>query len=445
MRVTVMGLGLNGGGYASVRFFASHGALVTATDLRDEQTLAPTIDMLSDVPVRYVLGRHEMDDFSKADLVIKNPAVKWDSPFLKASRQIETDISVFLTLNKRPVIAVTGSKGKSTTVSALHYILQKQFAGTDLGGNITVSPLTFADKETQDPVILELSSWQLADLRGAPILNPIISLITNIMHDHMNHYSSFEDYADDKRRIFSSQSAEHFTFCNFNDSWGRSFYHETPATPLYFTDDTLPEEFAGAFMKNDCGYIRWANKEAYILPEQLSIPGLHNKTNLLCAAACAAVYGGDPHMIAESAGNFRGIPHRMEKVRSIEGVDYYNDSAATIPQAAAEALRSFCNPVHIICGGTDKQCDFTGFADALSGHEVYLLEGTATDILINDLQQKGIPYQGPFSSLKSAFDAARKNSRKGDTVLLSPGATSFGMFLNEFDRGNQFRDLVLNL
>ena len=158
-----MGLGLHGGGAASVRFLAENGADVTATDLRSYEILKPTIDSLSDLSLKYVLGRHDIDDFTKADIVVKNPAVRNDSPYLtaalEAGAEIETDISIFLKLNKRPVIAVTGSKGKSTTVSAVSHVLKELDPHTDLGGNITVSPLTFYSEEKNTsgaPVVLEL-------------------------------------------------------------------------------------------------------------------------------------------------------------------------------------------------------------------------------------------------------------------------------------------------
>ena len=438
-----MGLGLNGGGYESARFFARNGAVVTATDLRDEATLAPTIEKLKDLSIRYVLGKHEIQDFVNADVVIKNPAVKWDSPFLKAAVHIETDISVFLKMNDRPVIAVTGSKGKSTTVSALHFAMKEQFPGCDLGGNITVSPLSFCEHETDDPVILELSSWQLADIRDLSILKPSVSLITNIMHDHMNHYSSVREYAEDKKRIFASQDKTRYTLCNFDDPWGREFFNETPGTPVYFSSSSMEQD--GAFLEGETGYMLAGGSKTEILPSGLKIPGSHNRINLLSAAACGFLFGVDSKRLKEKLGEFSGIPHRMELVRTVNGIAYYNDSAATIPQAAAMAVSSFGKPVHIICGGTDKECDFKGFAEALRTHRIFLLEGTATDIIRHDLEKLGITYAGPFSSLKMAFDAAGKVMRIGDTLILSPGATSFGMFLNEFDRGNQFKELVNGL
>lgn len=168
MKVTVMGLGLNGGGLASAIFFARHGADVTVTDMKDANFLRASLNSLKEFPdIKIVLGRHEISDFENADMVIKNPGVKREGNiFLAAAKKIETDISIFLQLTKAPIIAVTGSKGKSSTVSALHYGF-KALGYESLGGNITVSPLTFWDKVTETtPVVLELSSFQLNDLRS---------------------------------------------------------------------------------------------------------------------------------------------------------------------------------------------------------------------------------------------------------------------------------------
>lgn len=191
LHVTVMGLGLNGGGLSSARFFASKGAQVTVTDMKSEKELAPSIEALADFPgIRFVLGTHELSDFSGADMVIKNPGVKLaGNRFLENARSIETDISVFLRLSAAPILAVTGSKGKSSTVSALYHGLKKTGYPAFLGGNITVSPLTFLEEtDASTPVVLELSSWQLSDLRGRNLLKPRIALITPVMSDHQNWY-----------------------------------------------------------------------------------------------------------------------------------------------------------------------------------------------------------------------------------------------------------------
>ena len=204
-KALVMGLGLHGGGVETVRFLTGRGADVVCTDLRTEEQLRPSLDALEGLPVRYVLGRHNPGDFDAADIIVKNPAVASDNPLLAGRRNIETDISLFLRCSSSPLIALTGSKGKSTAASALHHILRCRYPGARLGGNITVSPLNFLeDLRSGDPVVLELSSWQLADLRRNRDFHPEIACITNLMQDHQNRYASFADYEADKTVVFTS-------------------------------------------------------------------------------------------------------------------------------------------------------------------------------------------------------------------------------------------------
>ena len=225
MKVLVMGLGLNGGGMPSARYLAGKGAEVTVTDLRDEKVLAPSIEELKAFPIRYVLGRHEMDDFRKADMVIKNPGVRPDSPYLMAAKRIETDISLFLAASPARLMAVTGSKGKSSTSSALHFVLKEYRENAVrggkawLGGNIALSPLSFLDELGEDDdVVLELSSWQLGDLRGRKLLKPRAAIITPIMRDHQDKYGSMEAYVNDKRLIYSDQDDADVTIAE-DDDW----------------------------------------------------------------------------------------------------------------------------------------------------------------------------------------------------------------------------------
>ncbi len=449
IKVTVMGLGLHGGGLASALFFAEHGSRVTVTDLRSEEVLAPSMQKLEKYPISYTLGEHKLSDFETADIVIKNPAVLPSSPFLRAAKQVETDISIFLSLNKRPLIAVTGSKGKSTTVSAIYHVLKKHFPETKLGGNITVSPLTFADKctvEREDPVILELSSWQLADLKDKHLLYPKTAVITNIMHDHQNRYSSMQEYIDDKKLIYQDMNSTSHLICNFDEPTGRIFASESTAKSFFVSKDPLPPSIDGAFLTEESGFIQENGKVKKVLPEETNIKGKHNKLNLLYAASVLNFQGLDNNFIAQELSAFSGIPHRMEKVTVINGVTWYNDSASTIPQAAAAAVESIQEHVLLICGGTDKNLDFTGFAEAARIPEsIYLLKGTATDRMIPLLKAEHISFQGPFVHLQDAVSAAYNDSRRGDSVIFSPGATSFGMFLNEFDRGDTFRSMVLKL
>ncbi len=446
MKVTIMGLGLHGGGLASTLFFASRGADVTVTDLRSEEILAPVMEKLRNYPVSYVLGEHRIEDFENADIVVKNPAVPVSSPYLKAAKRIETDISVFLSLNRRPVIAVTGSKGKSTTVSAIYHVLRQRHEDTKLGGNITVSPLSFIDsclEKSGIPVILELSSWQLADLKGKNLLKPKTALITNIMPDHQNRYASMEEYVSDKKLIYRDMDGEDTLICNYDDKYGHIFASETEARVLFISGKKLPDGTEGLFMHEGKGFIRSGGKQDEILPEYTVLKGKHNKLNLLMAAAVLKEEGLENRWIGSKLAAFQGIPHRMEEVAVIDGVTWYNDSAATIPQATAAAVESMDKPSRLICGGTDKEISFDGFAEAMKRPEmIYLLEGSATDRMIPILKKNGIPFKGLYNNLDDAVKEAAGDSKPGEAVIFSPGATSFGMFLNEFDRGNKFKKIL---
>jgi UDP-N-acetylmuramoylalanine--D-glutamate ligase len=465
LKALVMGLGLHGGGLESARYLASHGAELTITDLRDEKTLAPTIEQLetAGVKARYVLGRHDMDDFKNADMVIKNPGVRPDSPYLQGAARIETDISLFLAASPARLSAVTGSKGKSGTASALHRVLdQARLRGllpgkAFLGGNITISPLSFLDGLTpEDDVVLELSSWQLGDLgrglaaRGGAatsrVLKPRAAVITAIMPDHLDRYGTMDGYVADKRVIYQGQDRGDLTVAA-DDPWGRSFLSETPGRGLAYGDKPLPEGAAGGWVegRDGPGLARRASGETVeLVPRRLLVPGHHQKKNLLAAALSLLDLGLEAEFIRESLGAFPGIEHRLEFFHEWRGIRFYNDSAATIPEAAAAALEAFDRPVALVTGGTDKNLDFGCLAAAApKAKAVILLAGTGSDKLRGLLDQALIPYRGPWDSVEGALRSALAAAAPGDAVVLSPGCASFGMFLNEFDRGRKWKEAVL--
>lgn len=452
LRVTVMGLGLHGGGAAAAAFFARHGSEVTVTDLMSEAELSQSIDSLERYPIRYVLGRHDAADFESADVVIKNPAVGLDSPFLWHARWVESDISVFLSLVDNPLLAVTGTKGKSTTASAMHFALEAGEPGARLGGNITMSPLTFADQlakaPVRPPVVLELSSWQLADLRGKGVLKPRVAVITNILPDHLNRYARMEDYVADKAVIFSEQTANDITVCNFDNAYTRRFGERTPAKARYFSAFPLAGHQPGAWIEGPQGpgVIRTPTGVVEILPERIALPGAHNRMNLLAAGLALFSLGANPALTRGRLAEFRGIRHRLELVAEIDGRRFYNDSAATIPEAAAAAVESFNEPVILIAGGTDKALDFAPFLRlSKPPKHVVLLAGSATPKLSTALQEAGIPQTAAYGTIEAALANAVKRSEDGDVVVLSPGCASFEMFKNEFDRGDRFAAAVEEL
>lgn len=507
-RVTVMGLGLNGGGEACVKFFLKHGAYVIATDMKTKEQLAPTIQSISGDKtfdhsrLTYVLGGHRIEDFTGADCVIKNPGIRIEgNKFLAAAKAIETDISIFLHFTKAPIIAVTGSKGKSSTVSAIEYGLNASGFKAFLGGNITVSPLTFLDQtDGTTPVVLELSSWQLADLRGRGALKPKIAVITKIVPDHQNWYHDMDSYVNDKKLIFADQDERCFTILDADSDgyltetanpkpeckcWGDLFASETKGQVLRYSTEQLKKGMYGVFQKKDdsgnfCGILslpfelrnRHAQThglETECIMKKLLVPGDHMRLNVLNASLVLYLMGIVPQQIQTVMGAWKGIPHRLElfhewPVTEKHKVIFYNDSCATVPEAAAAASQSFSKRVIIICGGTDKQLDFTPLAGTLNCEcgtkfrplAVYLLSGTGTDKLTPMLDAKKVPYEGPFDSLEVLLNVLRtdilskrsiftENDTKNVTVVFSPGATSFGMFTNEFDRGNKFKKIAAEI
>lgn len=476
--IVVMGLGLNGGGEACVKFFLKHGANVLATDMKTAEQLKPTIERLKndkeiDIShLTYRLGEHKLEDFKNADCVIKNPGVKIEgNKYLAVAKNIETDISIFLHFTKAPIIAVTGSKGKSSTVSAINYGLNKAGITSFLGGNITVSPLTFLEKTNEKtPVVLELSSWQLADLRGRKALKPKICIITKIVPDHQNWYHSMEKYVADKRLIYADQTSSDYSIFDFDGdepgtgpesggTWGNFFANETKGTVLRYSKSKLPSGVYGVFQDKDengnfLGKIILPEmKESEIILKDLIVPGEHMKTNALNAALVLRLMGVPTEKCAKILSTWPGIDHRLQFFYEKNGVRFYNDSCATVPEAAAAATQSFGKPVYFLTGGTDKGLELTPLINALirKNNEVpvkslYLLEGSATDKIIPELKAKNINFNGPYKNLDEMLNALKtelsKTQHKDDIVVFSPGATSFGMFQNEFDRGNQFMQKV---
>jgi UDP-N-acetylmuramoylalanine--D-glutamate ligase len=448
-----MGLGLHGGGVASARYCAEAGADVTVTDLRDEDALDESIRQLSDLRISFVLGRHEISDFRRADIVVKNPAVPRSVPFLDEARRIETDVSLFLAAFGGPVLAVTGTKGKSSVASALHHVLAASDGRARIGGNITVSPLSFVHElEGDEPVVLELSSFQLGDLLLTPAADSgrgpafAVSAITNIMPDHQDYYASMGEYAADKAIIFSSQAADNWCVLSQDDEWSRAFRPPHPDRTIRLTSTSpLPPTGGVAGFDGDRGVLRLSEggHPVVLVEPDTKLPGRHMRTNLLFGGVMAHLYGAPAELVRERTASFGGVPHRLETVEIVRGVRFVNDSAATIAEATSAALDSFSGPVRLIAGGSDKGVPLDAFVRvAASASSLHLLEGTATERIIGLLTKAGLPYEGPYGSLEDAVDAAASAATPGDVVLLSPGCASFGMFRNEFDRGDRFRRLV---
>ncbi|WPM05749.1 UDP-N-acetylmuramoyl-L-alanine--D-glutamate ligase [Borreliella sinica] len=439
LKFLVMGLGLNGGGLTLSRFLLKHGAKLVITDLKSEAELASSIDSLRDFDgqIKYVLGKHDINDFKKADIVVKNPSVKPNNKYLRFAKRVETDISLFLMFNKNPIIAVTGTKGKSTLVSLLYRVLEKKYSSIKLGGNIGVSPLSFFDQlDGRSPLILELSSWQLQSLEN---FNPILSIITNVYNDHQNYYSNFDDYIIDKSKIFVNQTSgiviiqdkayyEHFS--KFKSKAKVILFSEV--NPRDFDQDVFYWNKGEVYFNDNLIGNFAESRVVFMIPK-------------LIAFFVSYYLNIDLNYTFQIVNNFKGIEHRLEFVKLVRNVIFYNDTASTIPDStvlSVKSLKTNDNCINLIVGGTDKELDFSSFHQILNLVKTWvLIKGSATIKIIKILEKSSIQYF-VFDSLGYAVNYALEISDAGDIVLFSPASASFELFNNEFDRGLQFKNLV---
>lgn len=455
-KALVMGLGLHGGGAGAVEFLARHGARVTVTDLRTRRQLAPTLRALRHLGgIRYVLGKHRTEDFLAADLIIKNPGVRRDSPYLEsadaAGIPITSDMGIFFAACPAPIIGITGTRGKSTTTYLIWKLLKTKFGNrVHYGGNIRKSVLTILPRiKKGDLVVLELSSFQLQDL-AAEKVSPHIAVLTNLLRDHLNWHRDMREYRDAKSAIFRFQKSGDMLFYNGDDAAVRRLAARAPALAR-----AAP---------------RLAAPLQAIVDRNL---GEHYRTSAALAGAVARHYGVTDTAIAQTIRGYRGLPGRQEIIAKIRGVIFVNDTTATIPDAAVAAIQRFSKILRdggmykkrermgrvtrfqhratsgagklvLIAGGSDKKLDFRAMKQEMKKHVAIaiLLPGNATAKIAG-----AMPATKTYAvkSMAEAVHTAVTIAQKGDFVVLSPGAASFGLFLNEFDRGDQFAAEVKKL
>ncbi len=438
-RVLVMGLGLQGSGMASARYAAQQGATVRVTDMKSAEVLAPSVGALAGLPIEFILGKHREEDFRWAEIVIRNPGVPRSSPYLQIAQangaQIEMESALFFLACPGHIIGITGTRGKTTTTSLISEILRASGAPTLIGGNVagveTLSLLPQITAETQ--VVLELSSWQLEGL--APhALSPQVAVMTNVYPDHLNTYNGMEDYAEAKANIFRYQDESGIAVFNYDNPWTRRFGMEAHGQ-TWFTS----LERGGSFARGSSSIVPFRFT-------QTPMVGRHNLENILLATTTARLLGISDEIIAETVRHFQGVPHRLADVRMLAGVRYINDSTSTTPVAGQVAIEAFDAPIVLVAGGNTKHLPLEQWPARIIERcrDVVLLAGNGTDELLAALQQelstqgKANPVCGVFNDFQQAMDKAVSLTRPGDILLFSPGFTSFGMFLNEFERGDAF-------
>ena len=453
-RVTVMGLGLFGGGVGAARFFAENGAKVTVTDTRSEEDLKPSIAALMNLPIRYVLGRHDAGDFRGTDIVMVNPGVSEDNPLVTMARGagavIERSINLLFKLTpKNPKLGVTGSNGKSTTTALLGDMLRLLDARTVVGGNIGKCLLGEAlTLPPGAPVVLELSSFMLEGMRELRT-SPNISIVTNFSPNHLDRHCSMENYATAKQTIIEFQKPGDVAVLNADDPALAKWENLTKARVIKFSIHEQPEGDS-AFLDGEKLVVRIDDMEEVVaLRQTLRLPGSHNVANALAAAAAALAFGVRPWQIAESLATFNGLPHRLEMVaRNSQSVTFYNDSIATTPESAICALASFHGPITLIAGGYDKGSPFDALGAAIAGkaRRLILLGMTAAKIEEAVSRASRELLRGPqvlhARDLEHAMLLATEHALPGEVVLLSPACASYDMFRNFQERGELFRLLA---
>jgi UDP-N-acetylmuramoylalanine--D-glutamate ligase len=448
-RVTVMGLGLFGGGLGVTRYLVKAGARVTVTDPKSEQDLRESVEELASLPVELRLGGHQERDFRDADLVIVNPAVPESSPWLRLAPALETEMNLFFKLCRaRRVVGITGSNGKTTTTTLAGEILKRGLWRTWVGGNIGGSLLESAGEiGPDDVVVLELSSFQLENL-GALRRSPNVGAVLNLSPNHLDRHGTFENYAAAKRNIVAHQGEGDWKVLNADDPAVRGFEKASPSRTLLFSRRERPRR--GAFVEGETITFFTTGARFTIDASRRRIPGAYNLDNMAAAAAATFVAGGSRwegwREAAEEVFNtFPGVEHRLEFVAEKNGVKYYNDSKATDAEATIAALETLPGPFVLILGGFDKKTPFDALARAVASKPVraVALIGQTAPLIEEALRtQARVP---EIHRVGSIAEAVRLPARPGETVLLSPACASWGMFRNFTERGRLFKEAVAAL
>jgi UDP-N-acetylmuramoylalanine--D-glutamate ligase len=448
IKAVVLGLGIHGGGVGVARFLAEQGADVLVTDLRSAELLADSLAALADLPIRYVLGEHRAADLAAAELVVRNPAVPDTSPFIQIARAagaaIEMEMTLFFRRCPAPISGITGTKGKTTTTMLVGAMLQQHAADTVVAGNLRVSALAQLGRiGPTTPVVLELSSFVLEGL-GAAGLSPRLALVTNMSPDHLDRYADFDAYVAAKLAIVAHQQPGDTAILNADDATAPQFAAAAGGAIGWFgMRDPGPQHALAAWYADGWLIVRVDGRDEAVCPAaELQLDGAHHLANLAGAALLARVHGVPCATIRTAVQQFRGVPHRQQLVAEIGGVRYINDTAATAPGAAIAALHSYAAPIVLIAGGSDKRLPLAPLARAIAARarHVILLAGNATPQLQHELASVpgAPPTSGPYDDIGQAVAAAAALARPGELVLLSPGCASFGMFRNEFHRGEAF-------
>jgi UDP-N-acetylmuramoylalanine--D-glutamate ligase len=444
-RVLVVGLGKSG--LSAAMFLRARGARVTVSDTRSAVALAHEIPALLEAGIMVESGGHGLLTFRRQDLIVVSPGVPMDTPEVQQTKSFGMPVIGELELASRflqgQVVAITGANGKTTTTTLVGKIFSDAGVPTLVGGNIGLPVIDLVAKSTPETVsVLEVSSFQLETVEE---FHPRIAVILNITPDHLDRHGSFESYVAAKERIFARQGVGDALVLNADDRVTQMCAARAKSEVFWFSATKAVRR--GAFVRD--GVIVWVEKEGGVTEPvmpvaEIHLKGAHNVENVL-AAVCAARLATIPaESIRASVAAFRAVEHRLELVRKVNGVEFYNDSKATNVDAAMKAVASFGGGIHLILGGKDKDSDYSAMSELLKERvkAVYTI-GTAAEKI--ERQLHGVVKMVQAGTMQMAVQEAAEAAVAGDVVLLSPACSSFDQFENYEDRGQVFREIVNEL
>jgi len=445
-KIAVVGFGVEG--LSSALYLVGKGAEVTIFDQNKEITEKDAFEEAKKMKASFVLGDFYLERIKGFDLVVRSPGVQLAllEKYVPKDK-ITSQIKLFFDLCPAEIIGITGTKGKGTTASLLYEMLKKQGFDAYLGGNIGLPPFDFLDKlNTQSKVILELSSFQLLDLKKSPH----IAVMLMITSEHLDYHSSIEEYIDVKRNIVRHQTPKDFAILNRDyPATNESDIHTSGKIFHVSREREAADE--GSFVRDEKVWLRVGDQEIEIIDvKDILLPGKHNLENVCAATMAAYLAGVSGENIAAVLATFKGLEHRLELVATINGVRYYDDSFSTTPETAIAAIQSFKEPEILILGGSSKNSDFKELGEVIAKAENI---GTIIGIGVEwerikaqiSSSESPIPVIEGAKDMKTIVAAAYKLAVPGDVVLLTPACASFGMFKNYKDRGEQFKKEVTSL
>ena len=432
-------------GLAAVRFLAGKGARLKVSETKPAGELEAARKALADIPIEWELGGHTVPFFGDVGLIVVSPGVPMDiSPLAQARRQkipVLSEVELAFRFLRRPLIAVTGTNGKTTTTTLIGEMLRASGKRVFVGGNIGNPLIDYVETpQKEEWVVAEISSFQL---EGIAAFRPTIGVLLNITEDHLDRYSDFQEYIRAKAKIFQNQGKEDTALLNADDPLTFQLAHRVESQVLLFSAQRpVP---VGSFLEKGAIFYQEADgkRTRYDLG-RLKIQGAHNLENLMAAIAVGHICGCPPEVLQKVIDEFRGLEHRLEWVRDIDGVRFFNDSKGTNVGAVVKSLMSFRSPIILIAGGKDKGGDY-GPLKSLIAERVkgMALIGEAKERIEGALG--GLTATVKCNTLEEAVHWALSRARSGDVVLLSPACSSFDMFENYQERGKRFKAIVKEL